>query len=357
MNSGIFGMPGSPLNRVIGVIRPLIGRFLSAKDSSERPQVIIEIFEKENEIYPYKGITFADNHRSGIDLILGGQRGTGSLQAHAADQTEIGGNTRGEYSVDWQTKRTLATQVASGGNAVLSGGANNTASGYTSVVCGGENNSATNSNSIVLGGLNNSSTGGNAIVSGGENNVCSNANFIGGGKDNFATSFYNSVFGKDALGDFPYAFFIGAEKFANAGDCQYQKLILSRQTTDGSTNVMTFGNGTPGSTSSSRFIISANTNYTFIINIIATQTSGSSGTIGDSAWWTINGAIKRDGSNNTTIIGTNSILTDSDAGAAGWVVNVIANDSIECLDIEITGEVNKTIRWVATIGATKVGYY
>jgi hypothetical protein len=357
MNSGIFGMPGSPLNRLMGVVRPLIGRFLPAKDSADRPQAIIEVFDRENEIYPYKGIGRFDNHNSGIDLVLGGQRGTGSIQAHAADQTNAGGNTRGEYAVDWQTKRDLATQVASGRNSVISGGANNTASGETSIICGGENNSATNTQSLVIGGLNNTSSDRNAINAGGENNICSGASFIGGGKDNLATSFYSSVFGKDALGDFPYAFFIGSEKFTNTGDCQFQKLILSRQTTDGSLNVLTFANNTPGSTSNTRFIISANTQYTFTINIIATQSAGTSGTVGDSAWWTINGAIKRDGSNNTTLVGVNSVLTDYDAGAASWIVNIVANDTIECLDIEVTGEIDKTIRWVATIDATKVGYY
>lgn len=74
----------------------------------------------------------------GISIV---PRGTGSLTAAVADNTNAGGNSRGQNSVDWQTAtRTASNQVASGNFSVLGGGFQNRVSAYAGVVLGGNNN-------------------------------------------------------------------------------------------------------------------------------------------------------------------------------------------------------------------------
>jgi hypothetical protein len=115
--------------------------------------------------------------------------GTGALQAQKTDSTATGGNARGANAVDWQTNRASATQVASGGGCVVSGGyANSATTGY-SVVGGGYNNTSGYIAS-VLGGQQNQSTGtGHGVVVAGYANIANGyLNFVGGGYSNSGTS-------------------------------------------------------------------------------------------------------------------------------------------------------------------------
>ena len=117
--------------------------------------------------------------------------GTGALQAQATTAgSAVGGNARGANAVDWQTTRTSATQVASGFNAVVSGGAGNTSSGYQSAVVGGAANSAIGVYSFVGSGYLNSVSGqvGAVVVNGYGNTAGGNYNFIGTGSSNSGTS-------------------------------------------------------------------------------------------------------------------------------------------------------------------------
>ena len=115
--------------------------------------------------------------------------GTGALQAQATDSAVTGGNARGTNATDWQTSRTAATQVASGGSgSVIGGGAGNTASGSGSVVAGGSTNIASAQFSGVLSGQINTASGTRSIVCGGRGNVAAGQyNFIGNGYTNSGT--------------------------------------------------------------------------------------------------------------------------------------------------------------------------
>lgn len=94
--------------------------------------------------------------------------------------------------------------------------------------------------------------------------------------------------------------------------------------------------------------------WAFEILVVARQTGGISGTVGDSAMWVIQGSIKyRSSTLTTTFIGvptgTGAPSAFNDAGAAGWVVGVTANDTDETLVITVTGAVDKTISWLARV--------
>lgn len=108
--------------------------------------------------------------------------------------TTVAGNQRGIAAVDWQGTRGAATQVASGLQAVVSGGVNNTASGSQSCVVGGSTNTAVGTGSSVLGGHDNTANVIYATTIGGTSNLASGTNALAAGYDAHATHTYSMVF-------------------------------------------------------------------------------------------------------------------------------------------------------------------
>lgn len=102
-----------------------------------------------------------------IDAAGGGGGGTvqgthSTYDIKAANEGVTTGNARGNYSVDLQTFRNAATQVASGTGSVLIGGSTNTASATYSMVLGGNSNTISASfgtGSSIVGGTNNTVSG------------------------------------------------------------------------------------------------------------------------------------------------------------------------------------------------------
>ena len=82
-----------------------------------------------------------------IGLVVG-PKGNGALSA----STPTVANPRGVYSVDWQHVRSLATQIASGNQAVISGGNSSTASADYTSVGGGFQNTADGTYATIPGG-------------------------------------------------------------------------------------------------------------------------------------------------------------------------------------------------------------
>jgi hypothetical protein len=140
--------------------------------------------------------------------------GQGAFSLTVPTGDSVGGNVRGLNAVDLQilpSGKNSATQVASGQNSVIAGGAHNTASSIFSTVAGGSNNSALGFQSTVAGGGGNSavsgddfvgggsantSSGGGSTVGGGSDNTASgNAAFVGGGQNNTASNTYAAVGG------------------------------------------------------------------------------------------------------------------------------------------------------------------
>lgn len=85
-----------------------------------------------------------------IGAVLGNVQGTGAIQSQVTDSTTAGGNARGTNAIDWQTSRTLATQVANGVSATIVGGTNNIASG-TNSLAGVSASQATATYAVALG--------------------------------------------------------------------------------------------------------------------------------------------------------------------------------------------------------------
>ncbi len=370
-----------------------------------------------NSTTPVTAISEAPVGATNADIALVA-KGTGATLAQVPDGTVVGGNKRGLYATDWQKSRTLATQVASGFNCVITGGANNiasldyscvgggngnTASSFYSTVAGGDGNSATGSRSTVAGGQTNNASGSRAVIVGGEgNNASSNYSFVGGGQNNAAQTGTHATMGGGSVntasggysivaggsgnyatgsnatvaggsGNYAtgtYSFISGgaygitrsivgnhvfpacnAPISTSTGVTQSALLLLGRQTTDATTTVLTSNSSAAGTTN--QVILPNNSAYSFSGEVIAGVTGA-----GNTARWTIDGAIKR-GANaaSTTMVGTATVtMTHNDAGAAAWLVAVTADTTNGGIKVEVTGAAATTIRWVCRISTVEMTY-
>ena len=96
--------------------------------------------------------------------------------------------------------------------------------------------------------------------------------------------------------------------------------------------------------------------WNFRIRVIASQSGGISGAVGDTAGWRINGVIK-------IVNGTVSFVGDPkieilglDTGAGNWTVGIIADNTNKALVVKVRGEANKTIRWVGFVELVEVKF-
>ncbi len=99
---------------------------------------------------------------------------------------------------------------------------------------------------------------------------------------------------------------------------------------------------------SSRYTISANTSQSFNILLNAYDS------VGDIvSSFTFRGAIKRDGSNSTVIVGEVNKVRDSKDVGSSLDADVSADDTNEALIITVTGDAVNTVAWHATARITK----
>lgn len=338
MNDGIFGFPGSSTDRLPGQIKRVSSRIVKTPNTSDdRAVLTIEV--------PLPGI-------QDYDFVIGNNGFKKAISADRPDKTIVGGNPRHAGSIDWQTKRNSPEQVSS----------------WLSVICGGENNQTTGIWSIIGGGQNNLSAGGSSAIGGGQNNITStgvrticggrdNTGYVVyGGQGNNASENFTGAFGLNSISSHQYDIAQGSGSFSSTGRTNrlfnYQRI----QTINATPAILTFGGGAPGSTAVTRFIIEPDTQYVFEARIVAIQAAGTAGTIGDSSYWIFRGAIKRDISDNVSIVGTPSVQYFSDSGASSWTANIVANNIQKALDISVVGEVNKTIRWVCAYESLRLSF-
>lgn len=325
--------------------------------------------------------------RTNLDVALVA-KGFGATIAQVPDQTTTGGNQRGQRSTDFQKDRGVASQVASGTTSGILAGASNQASGVSSVVVGGESNTAssnysfvgggqnntaqTNTHAAVCGGSSNTASGLQSFVGGGGNNNATGTNSaVSGGSTNTASSTYSTVVGGYTNTANALAVTVGGGAYATTrgivgnyvtapcfapiislqGRTQIATLLLARETTDATATVLTSNSSAAGTTN--QVILPNNSAYSFSGEVIAGVTAA-----GNTARWTIDGAIKR-GANaaSTTMVGTPTVtMTHFDAGAATWVVAVTADTTNGGIIVTVTGAAATTIRWVCKINTTEMTY-
>lgn len=264
--------------------------------------------------------------------------GTGAISAHVPDSTSAGGNARGASSVDLQLNRIAATQVCGGAySGILSGYSNSiAASALYSVIGGGSSNSISNSYyGVVAGGYNNIASETCATVSGGGTNTASGADsWIPGGQR--ATT-------RGLKGAYAYS---AGRRSAN-GDAQVIGQPVRRTTTD-ATPVSLATDGTPAATTV--MVLPANSTLIATATVVARDSSG------NSAGWIAQALFKRDGSNNTTRLGSATVtaIGTPDAAINTATIDLVANDTLEAAEIQVTGVAATTIYWVGELKCVQV---
>jgi hypothetical protein len=324
-----------------------------------------------NATIPVDALTATDASYTNIDVAYVA-KGTGATLAQIPNNATSGGAKRGNYATDLQKQRSSSAQVASGANSVIVGGLNNTASASSSVVGGGSTNIASGSSSTVSGGELNTASGTWSAVNGGYLNTAS-ATFafvfgagsgtasathsvIAGGRLNTADANYSFVGGGNqgrTRGIIGYTVFPAcfAPITDSAGVSQTARLVLGTQTTSATATTLTSDGGSAAA--SNQVTLPNNSAYSFSGEVIAGVTGA-----GNTARWTIAGAIKR-GANaaSTAMVGTATVTkTHNDTGAAAWTVAVTADTTRGAIKVEVTGAAATTIRWVCKIDTTEMTY-
>jgi hypothetical protein len=307
-------------------------------------------------------------------------RGSGAVLAQVPDGTTVGGNKRGDNAVDFQTTRSAATHVASGlsaailggfsntasaGNTVVSGGSNNNASALGAYIGGGQFNAASSNLATIAGGNSNTASGTSSAISGGTSNTASGTNAaVAGGNGNTASGVNSAVPGgnggntRGLTGRLSFSSGI----FSVSGDAQYGLIVLRRATADNTPTILT-STGAAGSTINLPTVTQTGI-VSFRAQVVCIQTAGSAGTVNDCKAWEVVGAIKRDVSITTTaLIGTPTITViaaDANLGtdnSTGAVISITADTGIVgAILINVTGETDKTLRWLATVHTTELDY-
>lgn len=223
----------------------------------------------------------------------------GALQTNGNGSGSVSGNARGTGAVDLQVLRTDATQVASGTYSFVAG-RENTAAGLGAVAIG-VNCNAAQDYSLALG-------------RGGVTRDISELAFASGG-----------------LGGI-------------SGTAQIRIRVMRRITNGGVTVPM----NAPGT----GLVMIDDSSILFKFAIVARNTGSDT----ESAAWKFEGLAARGaGASTIAIVGsvTKTVIAQN-MGAMLWDVNVAADTTNGVININVTGEVSKTINWVAFCEMTEV---
>ena len=293
-------------------------------------------------------------------------KGTGGLMAQIPDSAATGGNVRGTNATDWQQARNNNTEVASGSKAVICGGEANTSAGNRSFVGAGYNNNISTAGfaSGIMGGYNNEISGmlnGYATVAGGNDNRClgvyADWATIGGGQGNRATGTGSTIAGGfyGTTNSISKAFVYGGGAMgastANSGGNQFGIYPLGTTTTTSGATILVSDTGAASNTN--QVLLRTNSAVSFRAVVVCGVTGG-----GNMKAFTIVGAIKQGSSAATTaLVGTPAINIDAaDAGASTWTATATADTSNGGLAITVTGQASTTIKWMATVYTTEIGF-
>ena len=287
------------------------------------------------------------NTHSGVSdsAIVITPKGTGGvIFGPKPDGTLTGGNARGARAIDHQISRNAATQVASGTDALICGGNNNTASNQLSIVVGGASNASTGYISFVGGGQLNTSSSNYSTVAGGNSNTASATwSTISGGQSNTASGSHSFVGGGiQALANRYGIAAHAAGQFATVGDAQKTTAVFRNKTTT-NTAVELFLDG-----ASARYTVTSGKIISMLINITGTKSDGSA-----VAHYVRQYSIKNIGGTTSQVYAAVTVGTDN---AAGTSIAISADDTNDSLKIEVTGVASETWRWVASVDAVEVGH-
>jgi hypothetical protein len=260
----------------------------------------------------------------------------------------VGGGSANTASSSYSTISGGSSNTSSGSRSTVGGGFSNIASGSYSTVAGGRSNTTSGTSSAIVGGRLNTASASYSTIGGGYNNkACFTGSTVAGGQNNIACSSNSTVIGgvlakATKYGEVSHA----AGYFGAHGDAQHTVLVARDSTTDATANQVLFLDG-----SFQRLTIPAETTWMFTIKLAAHNDTDN-----DGGWWFFRGGIRRDASNNTSLIGTVFEEYSKDSNISSATASVVADDTNEALEIRVTGVAGKNIRWVAVVDISQVSW-
>ena len=247
---------------------------------------------------------------------------------------------------------------ASGSQAVTGGGA---------MALGGSYASGTDSFAVAV--TDNTSTYGatapNAITIGWRAKS-TNSYAIALGAEATASGLYACAIGQGAVasGRGSFAFGSGANAvqinkfaftgpwFTTVGDRQGGLLVIATTTVDATPTALR--SNTAAASTTNQVILPNNSAFAFSGTLIARQQAS---TGSNYAAWEIKGALLRDATAASTVLGSHNINTLSKtAGATAWTVTLTADTTNGGLAVTVTGAAATNITWVANVQTSEVTY-
>ena len=310
------------------------------------------------------GVNTGDQDLSLLPKAVQGTLGPNSLE----------GNARGANASDFQFTRDANNRVASGAKSFIGGGESNEVSGVNAFIAAGKRNVVSGPSSMASGEFNeisgekSAACGSGNIISGNQsfasgegnhvndyaghaegngnviNSVCSHAE----GSLNECNGAYSHAEGMCAktYNDYQHAkaswdFYCGEAK----GEAQYTNIIARIETADETPCELLVGE-------EGQVILMNNKMNAFRIYVVSASEDMSQG-----AAYELKGLIKKGSANaSTALIGvvTKTVIAES---VSAWDANASADTGNGALRIEVTGEAEKIIRWVAFIEMIEVAFY
>lgn len=282
----------------------------------------------------------------------------------------VGGGYTNTASADYATVAGGYTNSATADYAVVSGGGSNQATGATSVAAGGLGNIASGLFASSGGGNSNTASGQGAVVPGGSNNV-SSGQYSGvlSGSTNTASGDNSVIAGGDNnLADGRFSGVIGGQYGTTRGIVGYLATPASETPIEAKAGVqqagcLVMGVQTTGATPTK---LKSDTNSAGAANQLILQNNSAAILSIDLVGWdqtdyitlnVINGLIVRGANAAATVLKSPGYQNyEKSTGASTWAVSLSADTTNGGLSITVTGQTSKTIRWVARVFSTEVGF-
>jgi hypothetical protein len=275
-----------------------------------------------------------------VDLVLK-PKGSGAIVAHVADSAATGGNKRGANAVDFQRNRFAAAEVASGSESFIGSGIGNRATGLYSSVLGGSSNNVSGQSGCALNEQN-VVAGRAALAINGGNTAAGNSSFAAG---TYASS--------DRVGMQAFA----GGRFAATGDGQAVRFCLGGKTTNATPLTLRItsiasgdGGGDYTSGSASRLTIPSGKVVSALCRVCGIKSDGTA-----VANYVRRVVIKNLAGTTSLVGAVETIGTDIEDNAATDVA-ISADNTNDALQINVTGIIGETWRWVAVVEGLEIAY-
>lgn len=311
-------------------------------------------------------------------VIVGGNNNRVSGQ-----QSSIVGGANGVVSVNWgfigggsNNQVTTnnggsivsgATNLVTGQNSFTGAGGNNTVSAQNGFIGAGSTNTVSGSQSAIASGSSNTASSTASFIGAGDScNISGSYSFIGSGQTNVISiasyaaiicGFQNRIESGGAYsvcsGLYAEATMHGqrvhsAGRFSVRGDCQHEIYVVSKVTTSGTVATLT-PDISSSISSTNKISIESDATYTFNGIITARNQSAN-----EAAGYEVKGVIWNN-AGTTSFLGTPTVTVLAES-VVGWDLQLVADDTNDSLNINVIGEVGKTIAWGGCIQLMKVKY-